>query len=64
MTGRDVRYAVQPAEHWDEKAVKAEEIASAMGVSPSKVSMIEIAQLYRQLAEQTRKLENERRNKP
>jgi hypothetical protein len=47
---------VQSVEHWEEKARLAEETAEAMGHAPARFAMLEIAQLYRQLAEQTRKL--------
>ncbi|MEJ0017555.1 MAG: hypothetical protein WDN25_13510 [Acetobacteraceae bacterium] len=50
---------VQPAEHWDEKAKHAEDLAEAMRHSPSKESMLEIAKLYRQLAAETRKLQGD-----
>jgi hypothetical protein len=47
---------IQTAGHWDEKARLAEVLAENMGADPAKSAMVEIAQLYRQLAEQTRKL--------
>jgi hypothetical protein len=43
---------IQTLEHWEEKARAAE----AMAHAPARFAMLEIAQLYRQLAEQTRKL--------
>ena len=46
---------VQSAEHWDEKAKQAEEMAEAMGLAPTKAAMLEIAALYRQLAKRTSK---------
>lgn len=47
---------IQSAEHWDQKVKAAEEMAEAMSISPAKSAMLEIAELYRKLAEQTRKL--------
>ena len=48
---------IQSFEYWEEKARLAEETAKAMRHAPTKAAMLEIAQLYRQLAERTRKLE-------
>jgi len=47
---------VQTVEHWEEKARLAEEQAEAMRHAPARFAMLEIAQLYRQLADRTRKL--------
>jgi hypothetical protein len=47
---------IQTVEHWEEKARLAQERAAAMNHPPARLAMLEIAQLYRQLAEQTRKL--------
>ena len=41
---------IQTVEHWEEKARLGEEAAEAMGHAPARVAMLEIAQLYRQLA--------------
>ena len=48
---------IQTAEHWDEKARLAEETAEAMGHAPARFAMLEIAELYEHLAEQTRRLQ-------
>jgi hypothetical protein len=47
---------IQTVEHWEEKARLAEETAEAMAHAPARFAMLEIAQLYRKLAENTRKL--------
>jgi len=47
---------IQTVEHWEEKARRADEMAEAMAHAPARFAMLEIAQLYRQLAERTRKL--------
>jgi DNA-binding PucR family transcriptional regulator len=47
---------IQTVDHWEEKARRAEEMAEAMGHAPARFAMIESARLYRNLAEQTRKL--------
>jgi hypothetical protein len=47
---------IQSAEHWDEKARLAAEAAEAMDQAPARFAMLGMVQLYRQLAEQTRKL--------
>lgn len=47
---------IQSVEQWEEKARFAEEAAAAMGIAPARFAMLEIARLYRLLAEQTRKL--------
>jgi aminoglycoside phosphotransferase len=47
---------IQSVEYWEEKAWLAEEAAKGMNTEAAKASMLEIAQLYRKLAEQTRKL--------
>ena len=48
---------MQTAQHWEAKAVDAEDVARAMADSPDSFAMLEIARLYRRRAEQTRKLE-------
>jgi predicted HAD superfamily phosphohydrolase len=53
---------IQTVEHWEEKARQAEEAAEAMRHAPARFSMLEIAQLYRQLAERTRKLTEAQRD--
>lgn len=45
------------AQHWEAKAVDAEDVARAMAHAPDSFAMLEIARLYRRRAEQTRKLE-------
>jgi hypothetical protein len=55
---------IQTVEHWEEKARLAEETAEAMRHAPARVAMLEIAQLYRQLAEQTRKLTEAEAERP
>jgi hypothetical protein len=45
---------------WEEKARLAEEAAKEMNSAASQAAMLEIAQLYRKLAEQTRKLKEAR----
>jgi hypothetical protein len=47
---------IQSAEHQEEKARQAHEATNAMGHAPARSAMLEIAELYRQLAEKTRKL--------
>jgi hypothetical protein len=47
---------IQSVEYWEEKVQRAEEMAEAMAHAPARFAMLEIAQLYRGLAEQTRKL--------
>jgi hypothetical protein len=47
---------IQSIEHWEEKARLVMERTEEMNHSPARVAMLEIAQLYRQLAEHTRKL--------
>ena len=47
---------IQTAEHWDEKTRLAIETAEAIAHAPARLAMLEIAELYRQLAERTRKL--------
>ena len=53
---------IQTAEHWDEKARLAEETAEAMGHALARFATLEIAELYRQLAERTRKLTEARQD--
>ena len=48
---------MQTAQHWETKAVDAEDVARAMAHSPDSFAMLEIARLYRWRAEQTRKME-------
>lgn len=50
---------IQNVEHWEEQAWLAEEAATAITHPPAKAAMLEIAKLYRKLAEQTRKLTEE-----
>jgi len=47
---------IQSVEFWEEKAWLAEEAAKTMRTPAAKAAMLEIAQLYRKLAEQTRNL--------
>ena len=47
---------IQSVEFWEEKAWLAEEAAETMNTPAAKAAMVEIAQLYRKLAEPTRKL--------
>ena len=47
---------IQSVEFWEEKTWLAEEAAETMSTPAAKAAMLEIAQLYRKLAEQTRKL--------
>lgn len=47
---------IQSVEYWEEKAWLAEEAAKTMDNPAAKAAMLEIAQLYQKLAEQTRKL--------
>ena len=48
---------MQSAEHWEAKAAEAEDVAKAMGHSPDRFAMLEVARLYRLHAEYTRKRE-------
>jgi hypothetical protein len=43
----------------DAKAKSAEEMAEAMGLSPSKADLLEITERYRRLAEQARKAKDQ-----
>ena len=47
----------------EEKARLAEETAEVMGGAPARFAMLEIAQLYRQLADRTRNLAEMREKK-
>jgi hypothetical protein len=47
---------IQSVEYYEEKACLAEETANTMSARAAKTAMLEIAELYRKLAEQTRKL--------
>ena len=47
---------VQSVNYWEEKARMADVLAQSMGHDAARIAMREIAQLYRKLAEQTRKL--------
>jgi hypothetical protein len=47
---------IQSVEHCEEKAGLAEEAARTMNTHAAKAAMLQIAELYRKLAEQTRKL--------
>ena len=47
---------IQSVEFWEEKTWRGEEAAETMITPAAKAAMLEIAQLYRELAEQTRKL--------
>jgi len=48
---------IQSAEHWFQKADLARKFAEKMNAYRAKTAMLEIAQLYEQLAEQTGRLE-------
>ena len=48
---------LQSAEHWVEKADQARKFAEKMNDYRAKKSMLEIAELYEHLAEQTRRLQ-------
>jgi hypothetical protein len=47
---------IQSVEYWEEKAWLAAEAADTMNTEAAKAAMLEIAQLYYKLADQTRKL--------
>jgi hypothetical protein len=48
--------AVQSIEHWEEKARLALEKAEATRHPPKRTEMLELVELYRQLAYQTRRM--------
>ena len=48
---------IQSVEHWQDKAARADEMAAKMMDATSRAAMLEIADLYRRLAEETRKLQ-------
>jgi hypothetical protein len=48
---------MQPPEHWEAKAAEAEDVAKAMGHSPDRFAMLEVARLYRLHAAYTRNRE-------
>jgi hypothetical protein len=48
---------LQSAVHWLQKAQLAREAAEKMSCDTAKTAMLEIAELYEHLAEQTRRLE-------
>ena len=48
--------SIYSVEYWEEKASLVDEAAQTMKTAQAKVTMYEIAELYRKLAEQTRKL--------
>jgi hypothetical protein len=48
---------LQSAVHWLQKADLAREAAEKMSCDTAKTAMLEIAELYEHLAEQTRRLE-------
>jgi hypothetical protein len=49
---------IQSVEYWEEKAWLAEEAAQEMNTASAKAAMLQIAELSRKLAEQTRKLKD------
>jgi hypothetical protein len=49
---------IQSVEFWEEKAWLAQEEAKTMSTPAAKAAMLQIAELYLKLAEQTRKLKD------
>ena len=54
--GYDLVMPLQSPEYWRQKAALAHEAAETMNTDTAKTGMLEIAQLYERLAEQTDKL--------
>jgi hypothetical protein len=54
--GRRCPKPIQSVAHWEEKARLAQEKAEAMCHPKARTEMLELVELYRQLAEQTRKM--------
>ncbi len=57
MLGHGSWMPLQSVDHWLQKADLARKSAEDMSVDTAKAAMLEIAQLYELLAEQTRRLE-------
>lgn len=49
---------IKSVEYWEEKAWLAEEAAKTMNTADGRTAMTEMAELYRKLAAQTRKLKD------